>query len=148
MNRKTTAVALAVLVFAAALFLKGRERTNLEEGASVDGAQRAQQTEIALPRLGDLGSDKCIPCKEMAPILEELAAEYEGSLVVDVIDVRKETDAGPEWGIRVIPTQVFIDASGEEQFRHEGFMAKEAILEKWKELGVTLVPKSARGGEA
>jgi thioredoxin 1 len=89
-----------------------------------------------LPRLIDLGADKCIPCKMMAPILEELKVEYRGRFEVDVIDVWKKPEAGRQWRIRVIPTQIFIDQSGKELYRHEGFFSKEYILKKWKELGV------------
>ena len=45
-----------------------------------------------LPRLVDLGADKCIPCKMMAPILEELKTTYKGKLQVDFIDVWKNPD--------------------------------------------------------
>ena len=47
-------------------------------------------------------------------------------------------DAGKQYGIEVIPTQIFYDATGKELFRHIGFFAKEDILAKWKELGVEL----------
>jgi len=94
---------------------------------------------VALPRLVDLGSDQCVPCKMMAPILDGLEKEYAGSFIVEVIDVRKDQQAGEEYGIRVIPTQIFYDRAGVEQFRHEGFLSKEAILGKWAELGVDLV---------
>ena len=96
----------------------------------------------SIPRLVDLGADKCIPCKMMAPILEELRTEYAGSLQVDVYDVWRDRDVGRRYGIRVIPTQIFYDASGEELWRHEGFLSKEDILTKWKELGVELSPGS------
>jgi thioredoxin 1 len=76
----------------------------------------------------------------MAPILEELRSEYRGSFAIEFIDVWKEPEAGKPYGIRVIPTQVFIDGSGAERFRHEGFMTKDAILEKWTELGIELSP--------
>jgi thioredoxin 1 len=92
----------------------------------------------ALPKLVDLGADKCIPCKMMAPILEELKSEYEGSLVVEFIDVWKNPDEAPKYGIKVIPTQIFFNASGKELFRHEGFISKEDILAKWQEFGVEL----------
>ena len=92
----------------------------------------------ALPRLVDLGADKCIPCKMMAPLLVELRSEYEGTLKVEFIDVWKNPDAGKEFGIRVIPTQIFIDAGGKELFRHEGFYSKADILSRWQELGVDL----------
>jgi thioredoxin 1 len=91
-----------------------------------------------LPRLVDLGADKCIPCKMMAPILEELKTTYDGKLQVDFIDVWKNPGEAPKYKISVIPTQIFYDASGKELFRHEGFFAKEDILAKWKEFGVDL----------
>ncbi|MFC1572397.1 thioredoxin family protein [Candidatus Eisenbacteria bacterium] len=91
-----------------------------------------------LPRLVDLGSTKCIPCKKMAPILEEMRSEYAGRLIVEVIDARRDRTTAMLYGIRLIPTQIFYDASGKELFRHEGFYGKEAMLAKWKELGVDL----------
>jgi thioredoxin 1 len=94
-----------------------------------------------LPRLLDLGAGKCIPCKKMAPILEELKEEYAGSLEVVFIDVWQDHSAGEKYGIRSIPTQIFYDPSGKELFRHEGFFAKEDILAKWKELGVDVRKK-------
>ena len=96
-----------------------------------------------LPKLVDLGAGKCIPCKKMAPILEELKKEYEGKLEVVFIDVWKTPDEAKKYDINLIPTQIFFDASGKEQFRHEGFFAKEDILAKWKELGVELKPAKA-----
>ena len=94
-----------------------------------------------LPRLVDLGADKCVPCKMMAPILEGLKKEYGGRMDVQFIDVWKTSEAGKEYGIRVIPTQIFYGPTGKELFRHEGFFGKEDILAKWKELGVDLGSK-------
>lgn len=94
-----------------------------------------------LPRLVDLGAGKCIPCKMMAPILEELRAEYKGKLQVEFIDVWKDPDAGEHYGIRLIPTQIFYDGEGREIYRHEGFMSKEDILAQWEKLGVALRKK-------
>ncbi len=89
-----------------------------------------------LPRLVDLGAGKCIPCRHMAPILEELKKEYAGRMEVVFIDVWKNPDAGKAYGVEMIPTQIFYDANGTELFRHTGFFGKEDILGKWKELGV------------
>jgi thioredoxin 1 len=91
-----------------------------------------------LPKLVDLGAGKCIPCKKMAPILEELKKEYAGKMEVEFVDVWQDPDAGNKYGIRLIPTQIFYDATGKEMFRHEGFFGREDILGKWKELGVGL----------
>ncbi|MHB0946488.1 MAG: thioredoxin family protein [Sedimentisphaerales bacterium] len=88
-----------------------------------------------LPRMVELGSDKCIPCKMMAPIIEELKKEYAGKLQMEFYDVWKDPTVGQKFGIRVIPTQIFIDPNDKEIFRHEGFFSKEDILAKWKKLG-------------
>ena len=52
---------------------------------------------------------------------------------------------GKAYKIKLIPTQIFFDASGKERFRHEGFFGKEDILAKWKELGVDLKAKASAG---
>jgi thiol-disulfide isomerase/thioredoxin len=98
-----------------------------------------------LPKLVDLGADKCIPCKAMAPILKDLKTEYAGRMDVEFIDVWKNPDAGKAYKIKLIPTQIFFDASGKERFRHEGFYGKEDILGKWKQLGVDLKGKASTG---
>jgi thioredoxin 1 len=74
----------------------------------------------------------------MAPILEKLKNDYAGKLKVEVIDIEKNPDLIEKYSVRVIPTQIFYDASGKELFRHEGFYSREDILTKWKELGVEL----------
>lgn len=103
--------------------------------ASSDGAG-SDTVNKKLPRLVDLGADKCVPCKMMAPILEELKKEYADKFEVQFIDVWKNPDAGAAYNIRMIPTQIFYDAEGKERKRHTGFMSKEDILAVWKELGV------------
>ena len=103
----------------------------------------ATEARPTLPRLVDLGADKCIPCKLMAPVLAELAKEYAGQLDVLFIDVWKNPEEGPHYGISIIPTQIFYNAKGKELFRHEGFYAKKDILAKWKEFGVALKEPSS-----
>jgi thioredoxin 1 len=111
-------------------------------GAEADGAAAnpanpatAPATTAALPRLVDLGADKCVPCKMMAPILADLRRDYEGRFEVIFIDVWKERSKAAEYGIQVIPTQIFYDASGKELFRHQGFFSREEILRTWREQG-------------
>lgn len=113
-------------------------------GSAAAGANAAAPEAVAqvkaLPRLVDLGAGKCIPCKAMAPILEELKKTLAGKLDVQFIDVWENPDAGKKYGINMIPTQIFYGADGKELFRHEGFFGREDILGKWKELGVELNP--------
>jgi thioredoxin 1 len=126
--------ALPLLVFLLAVSL----------GRAADAPAAASKP--ALPRLVDLGADKCIPCKMMAPILAELAKEYAGQLDVRFIDVWKNREEGESYRIRVIPTQIFYGADSKEVFRHEGFFAKKDILAKWKELGIELKEPAAPQG--
>jgi len=89
-----------------------------------------------LPMLIDLGRGTCIPCIKMKPILDEIAVEYKGRAIVKVIDLRYEPQEARRYGIRLIPTQIFYDATGKEVYRHEGFMDKLSIEQKLKEIGV------------
>ena len=96
-----------------------------------------------LPRLLDLGSTQCTPCKRMAPILDNLRHDYAGIVDIEFIDVRKDAAAGMVHGIRVIPTQVFLDGAGNEVFRHEGFFSRDQIEAIFRDsLGVALIPAS------
>ncbi len=102
---------------------------------SVTDEAPSDSTTKALPKLVDLGSKSCVPCKMMEPILENLRKEYAEQFETVVIDVWKNKAAAKQYDIRVIPTQIFFDAEGKELFRHEGFLSKEEILAKWAELG-------------
>jgi thioredoxin 1 len=84
----------------------------------------------------DIGAKKCIPCKMMAPILEELEKEYRDKAAIVFIDVWENPQEGPKFGIQLIPTQIFYNAKGQEVLRHEGFMEKAAIVAELEKLGV------------
>jgi thioredoxin 1 len=137
-------VALALTVTAAVALKKGKPALDLNGvkptanamGAASNAVQAMVATNAPLPKLIDLGATKCIPCKMMAPILEELKKEYAGRMNVEFIDVWENREAGKPYNIEMIPTQIFFDAAGKELFRHQGFFGKEDILAKWQELGV------------
>ena len=65
-----------------------------------------------IPTVIDFGSDSCIPCKQMAPVLETLNAEWQGKAAVQFLDVWKYTDGVEDFPVQVIPTQVFFTADG------------------------------------
>jgi thioredoxin 1 len=81
----------------------------------------------------ELGADKCIPCKAMQPVMRNIAKEYKGTIQVVFYDVWKTPKYAKNYGIQMIPTQVFIDKKGEEIFRHVGFYPKEDIIKMLKE---------------
>lgn len=101
-------------------------------------AQSAMSNEQPLVTFIELGSVKCRPCKMMEPVLEAIENEYAGQ--VDVIFHDVWTDAGKpyadQYGIRAIPTQIFLDQSGNEYYRHTGFFPKEEVVAILKQKGV------------
>jgi thioredoxin 1 len=84
----------------------------------------------------ELGADKCIPCRQMQPIMKEIAAEYPDQVLVVFYDVWKNPAPVEYYKIQLIPTQVFIDKRGNELFRHVGFFPKEEILKFLRGHGV------------
>ena len=82
------------------------------------------------PTLVDFGARSCIPCKKMAPILEELEKEYRGRANVIFIDVWQDEDEGKRFAVSMIPTQIFFDRNGKEVYRHTGFLEKQAIIDR------------------
>lgn len=142
---KIVIILLVVAAASAAIVLKGTKQRNATSSATPEAATtadatlaKAEDAAAKLPKLLDLGATKCVPCKMMAPILEELKKEYAGKLKVEFIDVWENEDAGKQHGVEMIPTQIFYDANGKELFRHTGFYGKEDILAKWKELGISI----------
>ena len=88
-----------------------------------------------LPKLVDVGADKCIPCIKMAPILENLKGDFAGRMDVKFVDAWKTRDEAASYGVQMIPTQIFYTADGKELYRHTGFFGREDILNKWQQLG-------------
>lgn len=88
------------------------------------------------PTLAEFGRDTCIPCKQMKPILEELAEEYSDTINVVIVEIQNHMDLPRSYKVVVIPTQIFFDAAGKEVDRHIGFYAKDKIVAKLGELGL------------
>lgn len=135
----TRCAAVAVLAFLVA-GLAGCDRAASREPPARDpsASPAAAPSARALPRLVDLGAGKCVPCKAMAPILEQLRADYAGRMDVVFIDVWQRPEEARRYGIQLIPTQIFYAADGKELARHEGFLDRDGILGAWAKLGVEL----------
>lgn len=99
-----------------------------------------------LPRLVELGAGQCDACKQMKPIIVELAREFEGRLLVEAIDVKEEPKRAEVYNWRLIPCQVFLAPDGRELWRNEGFLPRSEILAKWAELGYDLRGATADSG--
>ncbi len=86
----------------------------------------------------ELGSVKCIPCKMMQPIMDDIKNEYPGQVKVVFHDVwtEKGKPFAEQYRISAIPTQIFLDQEGNEYFRHTGFFPKEELVQVLKQKGV------------
>jgi thioredoxin 1 len=79
-----------------------------------------------LPILIDFYADWCSPCKMVAPILEELSTEYKGKLTIYKVDTEVETELASVFGIRSIPTFLFIPVNGDPMMQ-PGALPKKAF---------------------
>lgn len=106
--------------------------------SATDVVTRKPDSESPTVTFIELGSVKCIPCKMMQPIMEEIEQEYDGQVKVVFHDVWKDEGKpyAKEYGIRSIPTQIFLDKEGNEYFRHTGFFPKEELVEVLKKQGL------------
>ena len=82
-----------------------------------------------LPTVVDFWAVWCGPCKMIAPLLEEIAQEYEGQLQVVKLDVDTNNDTAYQYGVMGIPT-LLLFKEGQEVERLVGFMPKEKLLSK------------------
>lgn len=137
-TRRWAIVGVLVVLIAGVLLARAARRETGSATPEASSTGMPMVAEKALPRLVDLGADRCVPCKLMMPVLEQLRRDFPTQLEVVFIDVWKDRAAGEKHGVNIIPTQIFFDATGRELFRHEGFFSREEILAKWRELGVNL----------
>ena len=86
------------------------------------------------PALYEFGAGYCVSCKEMAKIMAELTTSHSDQVEFRMVYVDKEKPLFEQYKIMLIPTQVFLDASGKEVDRHIGALTKEEVLKKLKEL--------------
>ncbi len=84
----------------------------------------------------ELGSVGCRPCEQMRTVMEKLRTNYKNKLEVLFVDVRKDGDTGRRFRVFVIPTQVFLDKSGREFYRHIGYFPYEEIVPVLKKAGI------------
>jgi len=88
------------------------------------------------PTLAEFGRGTCIPCKEMKPILENLAIEYQDRLNVSIVSVDEYRELTNYYGVMAIPTQIGFDGAGKEVFRHVGFWPRDQIIAQLGKLGM------------
>lgn len=114
-------------------------------GALALRAQRTSPSSSAAatgrgPRVVELGSTRCLSCKAMHQELALLRAECGTSIGVQEIDVWRDEEAAQQFGVSVIPTQIFLGPDGRELDRHTGFLARADILARFAAHGHACAP--------
>ena len=137
-RRGATGALLAVAVtLAALLVLAGCGGTAGDAGSST--ATSAAQSSGTAPKVTflELGANSCVPCKEMKPVMKGIEQAFGDQVEVIFYDVWDDPAPANEYGIQMIPTQIFLDENGEEFHRHTGFYPQADIEALLVEQGLT-----------
>jgi thioredoxin 1 len=91
--------------------------------------EKISKVKKSLVTFVELGSVNCIPCKAMQKVMKAIEEKYGSQIKIIFYDVWTEEQAhyAQDYQIRIIPTQVFLDANGKELMRHEGFFPEKEI---------------------
>lgn len=101
-----------------------RSRSHVEHVDDVNFKEKVLGSQV--PVLVDFYADWCGPCKMVAPILDDLAREYEGKINIYKVDTEKEQELAAMFGIRSIPSLLFVPKEGKPQMAM-GALPKEAF---------------------
>ena len=123
MRKKTTAFYLFL-----ALILVNGCKTNAQEIIARD-KQEAGKSAAKITFI-ELGSVNCIPCRAMQPVMKAIEERYGDQIDIIFYDVwtPDQRHYAKEYKIRLIPTQVFLDSTGTELMRHQGFFPEQEIV--------------------
>ena len=93
----------------------------------------SEAEDASVPVVIDFWSEHCGPCKMLSPVLDEVAAEIGDAAKVTKVDVMAERELAMKFGIRAVPTLIFMK-DGEVKETKTGIMMKDAIIEKLNSL--------------
>ncbi len=118
MMKYASSIAVALLAFSLCTIAQAQKKPRSTSSADVPAITFVE-----------LGSVNCIPCKAMQPVMKSIEQKYGNQVRVVFYDVWKDDQRkyAAQYSIRVIPTQVFLDAKGAEIMRHEGFFPEKDI---------------------
>lgn len=103
---------------------------------TLDATKLADSLGNGRPTLVDFGAGTCDQCKKEAPLLDAAVEKYRGKANVVFVDTNSFESVAKQYGVRLIPTQIFFDAKGKEVSRHIGFHPAEALTADLATAGV------------
>lgn len=96
-------------------------------------ANKEWKYEGTMPAIIDFYADWCAPCRQLSPVLEEIAKEYSGKIIVYKVDTEKERTLAQNLGISSLPTLLFIPAKGKPQLA-TGALPKNMLVKAINEV--------------
>lgn len=93
--------------------------------SNYDELVAGSQTPVVL----DFGATWCGPCKKLEPIIEELASEHDGRVLVGKVDISEAPGVAQKFGIMSVPTVVFLKQGGEPVHQFSGLESKAKITQ-------------------
>lgn len=126
---------MGIIIFLLILVILSCSKTKDQETNNISAGNLKVEYKVTFV---ELGSVRCIPCKMMQPIMEEIEKEYGDQVKVVFHDVwtPEGKPYASQYRIQAIPTQVFLNSDGIEYFRHTGFFPKEELVKVLKQKGV------------
>ncbi|MBZ0263077.1 thioredoxin family protein [bacterium] len=141
MNQRTKSIiilSLGVVLLVIVFTVIPWNKQKLPDSPQTEDVAQEQPSRPVLPTMLELGSEGCIPCEQMKPVMAQLTEEHGELIYIKFHDVRKDKAIAQQYGIRLIPTQIFLMADGTEFFRHEGFFPKDEIEKVFRDMGVSI----------
>ena len=131
MKTKSAPVLIVSIIIAVSLILSAQSK------------EKKNNTTKSKVTFIELGSVNCIPCKQMQPVMKAIETKYGEQVKVIFYDVwtKEQKPYAEKYGIKLIPTQVFLDEKGKEFFRHEGFYPEKEIDKLLQGKGINPINK-------
>ena len=143
--RKNNFKNISVILFSVAIFFvfscgqntSQREKVKTLSQTSTDSMGSEKKYKVTFI---ELGSVRCIPCQQMQVVMKSIKAKYGKEVKIDFHDVWTEAGKpyGVKYGIEAIPTQVFLDETGKEYYRHVVYFPEEELVKVLQQKGVKL----------
>ena len=97
--------------------------------AVTDSVFQGEVLEAPLPVLVEFGAEWCQPCRQLEPILREIAGEWEGRLSLVTLDIDANVDTTMRYGVMGVPTLILFH-QGQELERWTGFQPKRKLVDR------------------
>lgn len=127
-----------VLIVLVSFMLSSNAQQVVKNKKTKSATEQAKQTVKYKVTFIELGSVRCVPCRQMQPIMKSIEEKYDSQVKVVFYDVWTALGKpmADKYNIQLIPTQVFLDENGKEFFRHEGFFPEDELVKILKTKGV------------